>query len=115
MPPGGRSTPPGCWPSHPVTSRPSTEQAERFWAGHDLEAVLSRWGWTFHAERLHVVASADVSEHWRQFLDVAGLPSTDPTVVPPYADPAGVAVLRRVNRQLDAPLLAGLGRAADRR
>ena len=30
-----------------------------------------------------------------------------PTVVPPYADPAGVAVLRRVNRQLEAPLAAG--------
>jgi len=83
------------------------EQAERFWAGHDLEALLSRWGWTFRAERVHVVVSRHVSEHWRQFLDVAGLASTDPTVVPPYADPAGVAVLRRVNRQLDAPLLAG--------
>jgi len=86
---------------------PDHDQAERFWAGHDLEALLSRWGWTFRAERLHVVASTDVSEHWRQFLDVAGLPSTDPTVVPPYADPAGVAVLRRVNRQLEEPLVPG--------
>lgn len=86
---------------------PEHEQAERFWAGHDLEALLSRWGWTFRAERLHVVASPDVSEHWRQFLDITGLPSVDPTVVPPYADPAGVAVLRRVNRQLEAPLVPG--------
>jgi len=86
---------------------PEHDQAERFWAGHDLEALLSRWGWTFRAERLHVVASPDVSEHWQQFLDVAGLPSTDPTILPPYADPAGVAVLRRVNRQLEAPLVPG--------
>jgi len=83
------------------------EQAERFWAGHDLEALLSRWGWTFRPERLHVVASPDVSGHWQQFLDIAGLPSIEPTVVPPYADPAGVAVLRRVNRQLEAPLVPG--------
>ena len=91
-------------PGHQPTGH---QQAERFWAGHDLEALLGRWGWTFRAERLHVVASPDVSEHWRQFLDVAELPSNDLTVVPPYADPAGVAVLRRVNRQLEAPLVPG--------
>ena len=91
----------------PGHQSPDHEQAERFWAGHDLEALLSRWGWTFRAERLHVVASPDVSEHWRQLLEVAGLPAIDPTVVPPYADPAGVAVLRRVNRQLEAPLAPG--------
>ena len=28
-----------------------------------------------------------------------------PCVVPPYADPAGVAVLRKVNRQLDDPIV----------
>ena len=70
--------------------------------------MLSRWGWTFHAERLHVVASPDVGEHWRQFLDIAGLPADDKrAVLPPYADPAGVAVLRRVNRQLEEPLAPG--------
>ena len=31
-------------------------QAERFWAGHELASILARWGWTFHADRLHVVA-----------------------------------------------------------
>ena len=84
---------------------PDHQQAERFWAGHDLDAVLSRWGWTFRGERLHVVASPDVLEHWREFLDIAGLPAVDQPVVPPYADPAGVAVLRRVNRQLEEPLV----------
>ncbi len=55
-----------------------------------------------------MVASPDVREHWRQFLDVAGLPSGGhPPVVPAYADPAGVAVLRRVNRQLEEPLVPG--------
>ena len=84
------------------------EQAERFWAGHDLGAVLSRWGWTFRAERLHVVASPDLGEHWRQFLDIASLPAGGrQPVVPAYADPAGVAVLRRVNRQLEEPLGPG--------
>ncbi len=83
-------------------------QAELFWAGHDLPAILSRWGWTFHADRLHVIASGDVAEHWRQFLEVAGVSSVglDP-VVPAYADPAGVAVLRKVNRQLEDPIGAG--------
>ena len=55
-----------------------------------------------------MVASPDVREHWRQFLDIAGLPSGgQPAVVPAYADPAGVAVLRKVNRQLEEPLAAG--------
>jgi hypothetical protein len=83
-------------------------QAELFWAGHDLPAILSRWGWTFRADRLHVVADAEVSEHWFQLLRVAGIPTIglDP-VVPPYADPAGVAVLRKVNRQLDEPIAGG--------
>ena len=80
------------------------------------EALLSRWGWTFRADRLHVVASR------RRERALAAVPGRrragvgrPATVVPPYADPAGVAVLRRVNRQLEAPLACGLGRAADRR
>ncbi len=80
-------------------------QAEGFWAGHDLEAVLSRWGWTFRADRLHVVADPDVGQHWLQFLDIAGLPlEGHAPVAPAYADPAGVAVLRKINRQLDEPI-----------
>ncbi len=83
-------------------------QAEEFWAGHDLEAMLSRWGWTFRPDRLHVVADLDVGQHWLQFLDIAGLsPEGIAPVAPSYADPAGVAVLRRVNRQLDEPIVSG--------
>ena len=82
---------------------PGHRQAEDFWAGHELVSILARWGWTFHADRLHVVVARDPARRWTSFLEVAGLadvPGLD-AVVPPYADPAGVAVLRRVNRQLD--------------
>ena len=64
-----------------------------------------------------MVASPDVREHWRQFLDIAGessgglasggLATGHPAVLPAYADPAGVAVLRKVNRQLEEPLVPG--------
>ncbi len=84
---------------------PAHRQADQFWAGHDLPAMLSRWGWTFHADRLHVIASRDLGEQWRQFLDIVGVASDGlEPVAPSYADPAGVAVLRRVNRQLEQPL-----------
>ena len=86
-------------------------QGERFRAGHDLPAVLARWGWTVRADRVHVVVAADPVAQWAGFLDVLslgvvsdevqGLPDL-PALVPAYADPAGVAVLRRVNRQVDA-------------
>ena len=82
------------------------QQGEEFWAGHELASILARWGWTFHADRLHVVASEDVTGHWREFTALAGLSPDDlPCVVPPYADPAGVAVLRKVNRQLEESIL----------
>jgi hypothetical protein len=84
------------------------QQAGRFWAGHDVPAMLSRWGWTLRPDRLHVVADRDVGEHWTQLLDIAGLRDAGlATVIPAYADPAGVAVLRKVNRQLEAPLAVG--------
>jgi hypothetical protein len=78
-------------------------QAESFWAGHELASILARWGWTFHADRLHVVAESAPAEQWAAFLDIAGVRDSAELapVVPPYADPAGVAVLRKVNRQLD--------------
>ena len=104
----GRTTGWDKYAARVLAPAPDHQQAERFWAGHDLDAVLSRWGWTFHAERLHVVASPDAREHWRQFLDIAGLPpGGQRAVLPSYADPAGVAVLRRVNRQLEEPLAPG--------
>jgi hypothetical protein len=83
-------------------------QAEQYWAGHDLLAILNRWGWTFHPDRLHVVASPDVRQHWLELLEIAGLDDMGPApVVPSYADPAGVAVLRKVNRHLEGPLASG--------
>ena len=86
-------------------------QAEDFWAGHEPAALLARWGWTFHADRLHVLADPDLTSQWTHLLDLARLGADTvasmPAVVPPYADPAGVAVLRKVNRQLEEPLRHG--------
>jgi hypothetical protein len=78
-------------------------QAEEFWAGHELASILARWGWTFHADRLHVVAASTPAGQWAAVLEIAGIAASEDLapVVPQYADPAGVAVLRKVNRQLD--------------
>lgn len=91
-----------------LAPEPGHRQAERFRAGHDLGAVLGRWGWTLRSERVHVLADRAVEQHWLGLLDIAAVPSggLDP-VVPAYADPAGVAVLRRVNRQVEEPLGRG--------
>jgi hypothetical protein len=84
---------------------PEHRQADRFWAGHDLPAIVARWGWTIHPDRVHVVASRDLRQHWIRLAELAGAEPTElATEVPPYADPAGVAVLRKVNRQLEEPL-----------
>lgn len=97
--------------SHATHDGKEHRQAEDFWAGHDPAALLARWGWTFHADRLHVLAESDVTSQWTQLLELARLDADTvaslPAVVPPYADPAGVAVLRKVNRQLEEPLLHG--------
>ena len=83
-------------------------QAEEFWAGHDLDALLTRWGWTLHDDRVHVVADTDVTRHWQVYADLAGVDADLlPAVLPAYADPAGVAVLRKVNRQVESPLGRG--------
>ena len=90
---------------HAVDGTREHAQAEQFWAGHELVSILARWGWTFHADRLHVIAQQDVTGHWREFAGLARLSVDElPAVVPPYADPAGVAVLRKVNRQLGEPV-----------
>ena len=100
---------------HAVAGVRDHRQGEQFWAGHELASILARWGWTFHADRLHVISQDDVTGHWREFAALARLSEVDlPCVVPPYADPAGVAVLRKVNRQLEAPDRRLLGRAAAR-
>ncbi len=77
-------------------------QAEQFWAGHELASMVARWGRTFHADRLHVVAEQDLARQWAELLDLAGIADDGLAAgIPPYADPAGVAVLRKVNRQVD--------------
>jgi hypothetical protein len=104
----GRTTGWDKYAARVVAASPEHAQAERFWAGHDVPAVLSRWGWTFRPDRLHVIAPSSGEQQWSSFLEVAGIPlaGVDP-VVPAYADPAGVAVLRRVNRLLEEPLVPG--------
>ena len=106
----GRSTGWEKYVDRVLSPTPDHAQAERFWAGHDLPSVLGRWGWTFRADRLHVLAPSAAGP-WPELLELAGVPSPVggglETVVPPYADPAGVAVLRKVNRQLDGPIGAG--------
>lgn len=104
----GRSTGWDKYVTRVLASTRQHPQAERFWVGHDLPAVLSRWGWTFRADRLHVLAEPDPARHWLELLDLARVPEGGlAPVLPAYADPAGVAVLRKVNRQLDAPLDPG--------
>lgn len=83
-------------------------QAEEYWAGHELGSLVARWAWTLHHDRVHVVAERDPARQWAAVVGQLRLPEETAAGldvhVPAYADPAGVAVLRRVNRQLDAPL-----------
>lgn len=62
-------------------------QAEEFWAGRDLAAVLPRWTRAIHADRVHVVATpADADGIWRAFLAQAGIGDlTRPDVLVPPA------------------------------
>jgi len=104
----GRTTGWDKYATRVLSPKPDHRQAEQFWAGHDPAAVLTRWGWTFHADRLHVVASLSVERHWLELLDIAGVSADGlAPVVPSYAAPAGVAVLRMVNRELEDPLTLG--------
>lgn len=81
-----------------------TTASTRFWAGHELGSLLARWGWTMHADRLHVVPG-DAQAQWSGLLEVAGLDGGAlPPVLPAYVDPASAALLREVNRRVDAPL-----------
>lgn len=61
-------------------------QAEEFWAGRDLTAILPRWTRAIHADRVHVVAvPADPDRIWTEFLAQAGIGdvSRPPGLVPP--------------------------------
>ena len=61
-------------------------QAEEFWAGRDLAAVLPRWTRAIHPYRVHVVAApADPDGLWEAFLRQAGIGDLDrpDALVPP--------------------------------
>lgn len=82
----------------------STPAAARFWDGHELGSLLARWGWTMHADRLHVLPG-EARTQWSGLLELAGLDAGAlAPVVPAYVDPASAALLREVNRRVDAPL-----------
>ena len=65
---------------HAVDGTREHVQAEQFWAGHELSSILARWGWTFHADRLHVVAEQDVP---RTGASSPGWPGCRPTTCRP--------------------------------
>jgi hypothetical protein len=49
-------------------------QAEEFWAGRDLAALLPRWTRAIHADRVHVVATPPEPDAvWQAFLGQAGI------------------------------------------
>jgi hypothetical protein len=53
-------------------------QAEDFWVGHDLARILPTFTRAFHADRVHVIATAaDPDSVWNSFLDVAGITDID--------------------------------------
>lgn len=61
-------------------------QAEEFWAGRDLSALLPRWTRAIHPYRVHVVAApADPDGLWDAFLRQAGIGDVarPDVVVPP--------------------------------
>ena len=89
------------------------EQAQRFWAGQDLAAVLERWGAAVGGpRRVHVVAVPSGADDPRQAIwsalgDIAGFTAPRLTLAPPsMPSPASIAVLRQVNRAVDGRLPA---------
>lgn len=103
------------------------DQAQRFWAGQDLGEVLERWGRAVRKpHRVHVVVvprdDADPrAAVWKAVGEVVGfdagaLPLTETVPATPSApDPAGIAVLRTVNRAVDGRLPGRTQRAVVRR
>lgn len=61
-------------------------QAEEFWTGRDLGALLTRWARASVPDRVHVVAGSDEGSLWQDFLDIAGLPEV-PCVTARIAPP----------------------------
>lgn len=99
------------------------DQAGRFWAGQDLTEVLDRWGAAVgEPRRVHVLVvpagDPDPRERvWRAFGDVVGF---DAERLPLRGDgptgpgPAGLALMRRVNRAVDGRLSGRTHRAVVR-
>lgn len=62
-------------------------QAEEFWTGRDLGALLATWTRASVPDRVHVVGATDEAGLWKAFLDIAGLPdlpcATD-RIAPPF-------------------------------
>jgi len=93
----------------------SHEQAQRFWAGQDLGAVLERWRAAVRApDRVHVVVvppAADAARDtlWRAVGEIVGVDTAGlPLAEHPRAglDVVGLAVLRMVNQAVDGRLPA---------
>lgn len=100
------------------------DQAQRFWAGQDLGAVLERWTAAVDGpQRVHVIAVPSGPDDPRQEIwsalgeiagfDAAALPlALDPATAP---HPTTIAVLRQVNRAVDGRLPARAQRSVVRR
>lgn len=61
-------------------------QAEEFWTGRDLAALLKKWARASVPDRVHVVGGTDEGALWKAFLDIAGLPDV-PCVAERIAPP----------------------------
>jgi hypothetical protein len=82
------------------------QSARRFWANHDVPAILGRWGRDLPPKRVHVVtvppADAEPGLLWRRFAGLLGLdpdayPSNRPRGANVSLGAAEAAVLRRFN------------------
>jgi hypothetical protein len=100
------------------------DQAQRFWAGQDLGAVLQRWTAAVGGPRkVHVIAVPSGpgdprQEIWSTLGEIAGFDAAelplalDPTSAP---HPTTIAVLRQVNRAVDGRLPSRTHRTVVRR
>lgn len=62
-------------------------QAEEFWTGRDLTALLDRWARACVPDRVHVVGGSEEGALRRAFLDIAGLPDlpgATERIAPPF-------------------------------
>lgn len=82
----GSTTPLATYAARVLDPERSHWQAEDFWAGRDLTALLPRWTRAIHPYRVHVVAApADPDGLWQSFLRQAGIGDLDrpDVLVPP--------------------------------